>query len=176
MSIHFLGLLKSSHNYLPAEAAQIVLDVPAKKLMIPLNVTHTAIVTREIHSKLLSPENPALDADAPLLPAASPLRHMLSTLISFFAGSYKSTFAFMLGPPVHDALTIAYLSRPELFVCKRYHVDIELHGTHTAGETVVDVWNYKVCDDTWGKDGKNCLVAQSMDVGHSIMREPSLWN
>lgn len=102
-------------------------------------------------------------------PAATPLRHTLSTLISFFAESYKSTFGFELGPPLHDALTIAYVSNPELFKSTRYRVDVELTGTHTAGETVVDVWNYKRCDNSWGRYGKNCLVAEALKVSHSLL-------
>lgn len=96
----------------------------------------------------------------------TPLRHMLSTLILFFASTYKSTFRFEDGPPLHDPLTIAYLSRPDIFKTTRYRVDVELTGTYTTGETVVDVWNYLdlVEDDNWGVNGKNCLVAQSVDV------------
>jgi len=48
---------------------------------------------------------------------------------------------------------------------KRYRVDVELAGTHTVGETVVDMWNYRALgEDSWGPDGKNCLVAESTDV------------
>ncbi|KAJ8455456.1 hypothetical protein ONZ51_g12453 [Trametes cubensis] len=145
------------------EAAQIVLNVPVKKVMIPLNVTHTAIVTQSIHRRLLNP-NVSPSPDGTLPPAATPLRHMLSTLLNFFTESYKSTFGFMDGPPLHDALTIAYVAMPELFTCRRYRVDVELSGEYTAGETVVDVWNYRACDDSWGRNGKNCLVAESVDV------------
>jgi uridine nucleosidase len=122
--------------------------------MVPLNVTHTAIVTPEIHTRLLSSE----------VSSTRSLRHTLSTLVTFFAGAYKSTFGFVDGPPIHDALTVAYVSRPDLFTSQRYHVDVELSGTHTSGETVVDVWDYRRCDDTWGPSGKNCLVAKSLDV------------
>lgn len=111
---------------------------------------------------------------------------MLSTLILFFAYTYKETFNFVDGPPIHDALTIAYLSRPEIFQVKRYRVDVELAGTHTVGETVVDGWNYRgLGEDSWGPDGKNCLVAESADVsGHAkltlhpliIMQIPEFWN
>ncbi|KAI0092197.1 Inosine/uridine-preferring nucleoside hydrolase domain-containing protein [Irpex rosettiformis] len=146
------------------EAAQIVLDVPVKKIMIPLNVTHTAILTREIHRKLLSPESPPTETNSPLPAAVTPLRHMLSTLVSFFAESYESTFGFTRGPPIHDALTVAYIFNPQLFGARRFRVDIELGGAHTAGETVVDIWNYKGCDDTWGRDGKNCIVTESLNV------------
>ncbi|KAJ7853903.1 uridine nucleosidase, partial [Mycena leptocephala] len=147
-------------------ASQIVLDAPVKKTMIPINVTHTAIVTRALHAKLLSPTSPPLqDAGEPLPKAVTNLRHTLSTLIGFFADAYKSTFGFNDGPPLHDALTVAYISQPELFQGKRYRVDVELTGTHTSGETVVDVWNYQACDEEFvGVGSKNCVVTQSVDV------------
>ncbi|KAF4620063.1 hypothetical protein D9613_004994 [Agrocybe pediades] len=144
-------------------ATQIVLNAPVKKTMMPINVTHTAIVTRKIHSLILSPEISSIPLEG-LPAAASNLRHTLSTLITFFADSYKSTFGFNDGPPLHDALTIAYVARPELFKTTRYRVDVELTGEHTIGETVVDMWNYRKCDGTWGRTGKNCLVAESMNV------------
>ncbi|KAI0775361.1 Inosine/uridine-preferring nucleoside hydrolase domain-containing protein [Irpex lacteus] len=149
------------------EAAQIVLDVPLKKVMVPLNVTHTAILTRAIHRRLLAPASSPAEASSPLPAATTPLRRMLSTLVSFFAESYESTFGFTKGPPIHDALTIAYVFNPQLFGARRFHVDVELAGSHTAGETVVDIWNYKGSDETWGRDGKNCIVTESLDVGVS---------
>jgi len=142
-------------------AAQIVLDAPVQKTMIPINVSHTAIATQRIQAQLL---NPSIDPSGSLPPPLTNLRHTLSTLITFFASTYKSTFGFNDGPPLHDALTIAYISRPDLFKSARYRVDVELSGTHSTGETVVDIWNYQFCDDTWGSSGKNCLVAQSVDV------------
>jgi uridine nucleosidase len=91
---------------------------------------------------------------------------MLSTLIRFFADSYKSTFGFQEGPPLHDALAVAYLASPSLFTSKRYRVDIELGGSHTAGETVVDIWDYRrqSLDESWGRSGKNCVVTETVDV------------
>ncbi|KAG6861572.1 hypothetical protein C0995_014868 [Termitomyces sp. Mi166 len=145
----------------PAHAAQIVLNAPVRTVMIPINVSHTAIVTKAIHTQLLSPGTSEAET---LSPAATNLRHTLSTLIGFFADSYKSTFGFNDGPPLHDALTIAYVSRPDLFTTIRKRVDVELAGTHTRGETVVDIWDYQKCDDTWGAGGKNCLVARSVKV------------
>ena len=145
--------------------------------MIPLNVTHTAIFTSALHRRLLAGPNSTQtqtptpvplhpeDALKYMPPPATPFRHTLSTLILFFAHTYKHTFNFLDGPPIHDALTIAYLSRPEIFRVNRYRVDVELAGTHTVGETVVDVWNYRgLGEDSWGRDGKNCLVAESVDV------------
>lgn len=144
-----------------AEAAQIVLNAPVSKTMIPLNVTHKAIVTNSIHAKLLDPTS---EQEARSGAPSSQLRHTLSTLISFFAEAYKATFGFVDGPPIHDALTIAYVSQPELFTGRRYRVDVELNGAHTTGETVADVWEYLKVDDTWGRTGKNCEVATDLDV------------
>ena len=133
--------------------------------MIPINVTHTAIVTKKIHGRLLDPTS---DPDSTVLSKPTTnLRHTLSTLISFFADSYKHVFDFNDGPPLHDALTIAYVAQPDLFQVKRYKVAIELTGTHSLGETVVDLWKYTPCDETWGRDGRNCLVAESLNVGLS---------
>ena len=133
--------------------------------MIPINVTHTAIVSKQIMQKLLSPKLPLKGVSPPDARAAStPLRHMLFTLVGFFAASYESVFGFTEGPPLHDALTLAYVAYPEMFKCKRYRVDVELSGEHTIGETVVDMWNYKDTDASWGPKGKNCLVEERVDV------------
>lgn len=145
-------------------SAQIVLNASVKKTMIPLNVTHTAIVTKQIHSQLLSSTFVSESEDHVLPVPSTKLRHTLSTLIGFFAASYKSTFGFNDGPPLHDALTVAYVSNPDLFKTARHRVDIELTGTHSVGQTVVDIWKYRTCDDTWGRNGRNCLVAESLDV------------
>jgi hypothetical protein len=158
-------LTKNLVSSLAAHASQIVLNVPVKKTMIPLNVTHTAIVTGELHSRLLDPAFSASSGSSTLLPSPStPLRHTLSTLISYFAASYKSTFGFNDGPPLHDALTVAYISKPDLFKSTRHRVDIELTGAHTMGETVVDVWKYRACDASWGRHGRNCIVAEELNV------------
>ena len=152
-----------------AHASQIVLNTPVPKTMIPINVTHTAIMTPQLHTCLLNPNLP-VHSDAPAvvtkLPTAfTPLRRTLSSLVSFFAATYESTFGFTDGPPLHDALTIAYVALPALFSSKRYRVDVELEGKHTVGETVVDVWDYQNCNaSSWGADGKNCSVARSLDV------------
>lgn len=143
-----------------AEAAQIVLNAPVPKTMIPLNVTHRAIVTNSIHTRLTNSTSRGASSRV----AGSQLRHTLSTLISFFKESYKNTFGFIDGPPLHDALTIACVSRPELFTTRRYRVDVELTGTHSSGQTVADVWGYSKADDTWGRAGKNCEVAEDLDV------------
>ena len=126
--------------------------------MIPLDVTHTAIATKTVQNQILGGSAPPPEGPA------SKLRHTLSTLVGFFADSYKEVFGFQDGPPIHDALTIAYVSRPDLFKSIRHRVDVEISGNHTIGQTVVDIWNYQTCNDSWGPNGKNCMVAQQVDV------------
>lgn len=117
-----------------AEAAQIVLNAPLKKTMIPLNVTHQALLTPQRHARLLQPEI-APDWNEGSLPTAlSPLRHTLSSLFRFFADSYREVFGFVDGPPLHDALTVAYVAKPDLFRGSRYRVDVELGVSHAMGE------------------------------------------
>jgi len=132
--------------------------------MVPINATHQVIFTKEVHNRLLQPNALPSDQSNELPKASTPLRHTLSTFLMFFADTYKSTFGFDNGPPLHDAVTIGYIAHPELFRCKRYRVDVELAGVHAIGATVVDVWDYRTCDDSWGPLGKNCLVAEDVDV------------
>ncbi|KIY71701.1 nucleoside hydrolase [Cylindrobasidium torrendii FP15055 ss-10] len=147
------------------QAAQIVLDAPVPVAMVPINVTHTAIADRKVLWNLLRPELPVGSPNDALPKAKTPLRHTLTTLIQSFAESYKVAFGFEDGPPIHDALAIAYVSNPGLFTSTRYRVDVEMEGKSTTGETVVDM-----CDDhhassnTWGVGGKNCIVTQTVQV------------
>ena len=44
----------------------------------------------------------------------------------------------MEDPPVHDACAVGYVANPELFETRFAKVEVETHGTATAGMTVVD--------------------------------------
>lgn len=133
--------------------------------MIPLNVTHLAILTDDLLARVKGfPSLPSGLSVHDLAPT-SPYRNMMSTMLSFFTEAYKSTFGFAQGPPLHDPLTIAFVSRPELFKVTRYRVDVDCSHGLGMGQTIVDVWNYRVCDDSWGRNGKNVLVAEDVDVG-----------
>lgn len=122
------------------------------------------------HQALFRPED-----NERLLNVRTPLRHSLSTLLNFFAATYKAVFGFDDGPPVHDPLCIAYVARPGLFEGKRYRVDVELEGKWTAGTTSVDLYEYRTPDlaswkqdpesrESWGALGKNVFVLEQLDV------------
>lgn len=131
--------------------------------MLPINVTHTAIVNQDIHARLCgSPHQ--YDHNTPLPSPGTNLRKMLSSLVMYFGATYREVFGFDDGPPLHDALTIAYVSNPLIFQGRRFHVDVETRGEHTTGATIVDTLSYRTYDDTWGPNGKNCVVLESLEV------------
>ncbi|GAA6035970.1 hypothetical protein JCM8097_005192 [Rhodosporidiobolus ruineniae] len=172
-------------------ATSIVFNAEVPVTMAPLNITHQALFRTSDHKSLIAPQQQsdpsALASVVETTPKASsspakartPLRHTLSTLLTFFASTYASVFSFNDGPPVHDPLCVAYLARPEMFKGKRYRVDVELEGTHTQGTTVVDLYGYR--DEelvdwkadpesraSWGRFGKNVYVLEQLDV-------PAFW-
>ncbi|KAF8312678.1 nucleoside hydrolase [Clavulina sp. PMI_390] len=146
------------------EAAQIVINVDIPKVMIPLNVTHKAILTNARHARVKGHDSIPEGSSIDLLLTTSPFRTMMSTMLSFFSQTYEHVFGFTEGPPLHDPLTLAYISQPEIFTTKRYRVDVDCSDGLGVGQTVVDVWNYRKCDNSWGKNGKNVLVAEDVDV------------
>ncbi|GAA5921816.1 hypothetical protein JCM3775_001838 [Rhodotorula graminis] len=166
-----------SNVYCDPHAASIVFDAPVPVILCPLNLTHTALFTPTIHRQLLEglpshfPPTPPLtptNGNSTLPRALTPLRHTLSTNLAFFAEAYKAKYG-MEGPPLHDALAVAFVSHPELFKGKRYRVDVELSGTHSLGATVVDLWEYQKAsldpdESNWGRNGKNVLILESVDA------------
>ena len=108
--------------YADPEAAAIVLASGARILMVPLEVTNRAAITRERFD---------------LARGASPDRAvsgLASALLDFYinmASGLGSTSAAL-----HDPLALAAACLPDLVVTQRLHVDVELQGTHTRGQTV----------------------------------------
>lgn len=147
------------------------------------------------HTALFTPQEDALLKRSPpdSTSALTPLRHTLSTLLNFFARAYAEVFGFDAGPPVHDALCMAFVAHPEMFKGTRHRVDVELAGQYTAGTTSVDLWGYRNAGLTamhnpssrasWGREGKNVWVCEQVDVsararilhGSTSLRSSSKW-
>ena len=124
------------------EAAHIVFEAGLKNLvMVPLEVTHTVLVTPEIRNKYFK---------------GSRFRLLLDELMHFFEESYKKVFGFEKGPPLHDPVAVFYVMLPAMFKTKRMRVDIDC-GQLCAGTTV--------CDH-YGMSGKepNVTVCTKVDV------------
>ena len=83
-----------------------------KITMVPLEVTHTALVTAGVLRELgleppppPPPPPPPNHASPPPLPL-SPLRAALRSLLLYFADTYSKHFGLDVGPPLHDPLAV----------------------------------------------------------------------
>eukprot|EP00698_Gefionella_okellyi_P000336 TRINITY_DN10280_c0_g1_i1.p1 TRINITY_DN10280_c0_g1~~TRINITY_DN10280_c0_g1_i1.p1 ORF type:complete len:316 (-),score=69.48 TRINITY_DN10280_c0_g1_i1:236-1183(-) len=124
------------------EAARIVFQSGMRVVMVPLEVTHTALVTADILTAVLS--------------IKSNFAQSIAALLVFFRDTYLKVFGFE-HPPLHDPCAVAFVINPQMFVTKEMHVSIVTDGI-CAGRTLCDihgVLNRPV----------NACVAMKMDVG-----------
>lgn len=134
------GSTHKSVHQLPKEELDLIpnglLTVPI--VLVPLETTHTVIVSDEVLTSLDNICRDSLqgqsEVDCKFFPIAR-------ALFMFFASSYKTTFNFIHGPPLHDPVAVYYSLHPEKFEITHYRVDVECNGTHSRGQTVVDIWN-----------------------------------
>ena len=111
--------------YVDPEAADIVFRSGIPLTVMPLDVTHKALVTR-----------PRLDAFAGLGTRTGRFTaEMLDFFERFDIAKYGSE-----GGPLHDPTTIAYLLEPGLFSGRHVNVEIETGSELTRGMTVADWW------------------------------------
>ncbi|KAI1369340.1 Inosine/uridine-preferring nucleoside hydrolase domain-containing protein [Xylaria arbuscula] len=99
------------------EAAAILLHDPIlapKSTLVPLDLTHLVLATKEVQDLLLKgPPQPATtkaaaeDLEHIDTKAKSTLRQMLVELLMFFAETYRDVFGILDGPPLHDPLAVA---------------------------------------------------------------------
>lgn len=137
------------------ESAAIVCDCGAKVVMVPLEVTHTALATEEVFQRIA-----ALQA---------PLARVLCSLMGFFRDTYKKVFDFD-APPVHDPCAVAYVVEPTLFETQLLRVDVDCSAGLCAGRTVVDLYDQAGLKWAGGESKpKNVHVAMRMEV-------PAFWD
>ncbi|KAL3155597.1 hypothetical protein ABBQ38_010852 [Trebouxia sp. C0009 RCD-2024] len=127
------------------EAAKIVFECGAPVVMLPVELTHTALVTPDILNRISAE-----------LADNTPFLQLIKQLLLYFADSYRTVFKFD-HPPLHDPCAVAYVIAPELFKVELMRVDVETLSELSAGQTVCDVWHQS-------SKPKNVGVAQRMDV------------
>lgn len=110
--------------YADPHAADIVFRSGVPIVMMPLDVTFKTLFTRE-HFEAFRSGGGAGQA--------------LCNLFTAFDRSDTARFG-RPGGPIHDATTIAWLLRPDLFKHEHVHVGVELMGT-TMGHTYADFYN-----------------------------------
>ncbi len=111
--------------YVDPQAADIVFKSGATITVMPLDVTHKALVTK--------PRNDAFRA----LPG--PVGHAVAEMTDFFERFDREKYGSE-GAPLHDPTVIAYLLQPELFTGRHINVEIETTSELTMGMTVADWW------------------------------------
>ena len=87
------GAVAEFNIQLDPEAAAVVLDSGAHVTMVPLDVTHTALVTPDVLRCIRA----GPDGNA----SNSRFRRIVGELLTYFAASYRAVFAFD-SPPLHD--------------------------------------------------------------------------
>lgn len=112
--------------YVDPEAARIVFDAGIPTVILPLDVTHQLLTTRDRVAKI------AALGTRP----AQVLVEWLAFFERFDIEKYGSD-----GGPLHDPSVIAYLLKPELFSGRLCNVEIEVGAELTVGMTVVDWWH-----------------------------------
>ena len=106
------------------EAADLVFRCGAPITVMPLDVTHRALILRE-----------HLDRFEALGPVGAAVAGWMR-----FYERYDIEKYGMEGGPLHDPCVIAYLLRPELFSGRRVNVEVEVQSSLTVGMTVADWW------------------------------------
>jgi inosine-uridine nucleoside N-ribohydrolase len=124
------------------EAAAVVFACGRPVTMVPLEVTHQALATDDILSRLRE--------------SGRTVANVVADLLVFFADTYRNVFGFS-SPPVHDPCAVAAIIEPDILRTHAMHVEIETGGQWTAGRTVCDVYGQ------WGK-AANASVGYALDV------------
>ena len=128
--------------YVDPEAARIVFECGAPLVMVGLDVTNRARLSFADIDEMASWQGR--------------ISRLLAPLLRFFARANREVFGFD-GAPLHDALAVAHLLRPEVIRTRSMNVVVETAGEYTRGRTVADVY---------GVSGRpaNAEVAEEVDA------------
>ncbi|WP_298678295.1 nucleoside hydrolase [uncultured Lentibacter sp.] len=111
--------------YVDPQAADIVFKSGAPLTVMPLDVTHKALVTQE--------RNDAFRA------LGTPVGVAVAEMTEFFERYDREKYGSP-GAPLHDPCVTAYLLQPDLFTGRHINVAVETHSELTLGMTVADWW------------------------------------
>jgi inosine-uridine nucleoside N-ribohydrolase len=107
------------------EAAERVFRSGLDVTMVGLDVTHKALLGPAVEERLR---------------AAGRVGAFVADLNVFFTRYHRETYGWD-GAPIHDAVAVAHVVRPELLETRLRNVEVELESELTRGRTVVDLWN-----------------------------------
>jgi inosine-uridine nucleoside N-ribohydrolase len=127
--------------YVDPHAAKIVFTSGIDIVMVPLDVTHKALVT-------------ATETDR-----FAKLGNLCGAAVAGMIGFYERYDIEKLGSPgapIHDPNVIAYLLKPELYTGRHCHVEVATDDGPSLGATHVDWWGVT-------ENEPNALVLQEVD-------------
>ncbi|GLQ06283.1 nucleoside hydrolase [Sneathiella chinensis] len=128
--------------YVDPHAAKVVLDAGVPFTMMPLDVTHKALVTPDRLQRFKDLNSPVGD--------------VCGGMLDYFNRFDMTRYGFD-GGPLHDPCVIAYLIDPDIFQGRRVFMDIETRSELTLGQTVADWWNIQEREP-------NAYVCDSLDA------------
>lgn len=111
--------------YVDPEAAKAVIGSGVQLTVMPLDVTHKALTTKE-----------RIDAFRAM---GTRVGTMVAEWTDFFERFDVEKYGSQ-GAPLHDPCTVAYLINPDLFSGRHINVEIETGSELTLGMTVADWW------------------------------------
>jgi inosine-uridine nucleoside N-ribohydrolase len=106
------------------EAAARVFESGIEITMIGLDVTHQALLTTE---------------KAEVLRGSGRTGKLVAELFDFYHGYHRRTYGLQ-GSPIHDAVALAYVFRPELVATEHRNVVVDTGPELSRGRTYVDLW------------------------------------
>jgi inosine-uridine nucleoside N-ribohydrolase len=124
------------------EAAARVFESGLDVTMVGLDVTNRAVLTPE-HADRLRPQGRVGNA--------------VAAMLDFYGAFYRKAYDHG-GCPVHDAVAVARVARPELVRTEHRHVEVDTSSGICRGRTVVDTRRRTVLPEP------NALVAVDVDV------------
>jgi purine nucleosidase len=128
--------------YVDPQAADVVFTSGADLTLLPLDVTHKAL--------LLPRHLRRIDA------LGSPVGGAVAGMLRYFE-RYDLERYGSEGAPLHDPTVIGWLVAPDLFAGRRCSVRIETGSELTMGMTVIDWWGLTA-------EEPNCLVIGEVDA------------
>lgn len=111
--------------YVDPQAAGIVFKSGVPLVVMPLDVTHRALVTRARNKAFRD--------------LGTPVGVAVAQMTEFFERYDKEKYG-SAGAPLHDPCVTAYLIQPSLFTGRHINVEIETASELTMGMTVADWW------------------------------------
>ncbi len=129
--IYMMGGGITKGNWTPAAEFNILVDPEAADIVFRSGLPITMAGLDVTESALILPE----DIERIALIGNNVARVVAGWLEFFYEFHRVKGYA---GAPVHDAVAVTAIVRPDLLTFRKMHVDVELHGDYSRGATVGD--------------------------------------